>query len=60
MMRLNWRSASSMPAAVQRKHISPDCQCLTLRALRRTHSIIDSHGLVKASVFFSLPRIPRR
>src|SRR5215212_9139769 len=46
MMRPNWRSASSIPAAVQRTHISPDCQCLTLRTLRRTISIIDSQGLV--------------
>src|ERR687898_3145169 len=59
MMRRNWRSASSMPAAVQRRHISPDCQCLTFLEERRTHSIIDSHGFVEASVFFRLPRMPR-
>jgi diadenosine tetraphosphate (Ap4A) HIT family hydrolase len=28
-----------MPAAVQRSAISPDCQRLTLRLVRRTHSI---------------------
>jgi len=57
--RRNCRSASSIPAAVQRSAMSPDCQCLTLRELRRTHSIIGSHGLV-ASVRFSAPLIPRR
>jgi hypothetical protein len=50
MIRRNWRSASSIPAAVQRSAISPDRQRLTLRLVRRTHSIIDSHGLVEASV----------
>src|SRR5436190_24074741 len=39
----NCRSASSMPAAVQRSAISPEDQCLTLRWVRRTISIIDSH-----------------
>lgn len=33
-----------MPAAVQRIAISPDDQRFTLREVRRTHSIIDSHG----------------
>jgi hypothetical protein len=33
--------------------MSPDCQRLTLRAERRTHSIIDSHGFVDASVRLS-------
>ena len=47
------RSASSIPAAVQRRHISPERQRLTLRLVRRTHSIIDSQGLVEASVVFS-------
>src|SRR3954453_5556671 len=37
-------------------HISPDCQCLTLRAERRTHSIIDSHGVVDALERFLLAR----
>src|SRR5437899_7297948 len=41
----NWRSASSMPAAVQRSAISPEDQRLTLRWVRRTISIIDSHGV---------------
>ena len=49
-----------MPAAVQRRAISPDCQRLTLRLVRRTHSIIDSHGLVDSSVRFSEPLIPGR
>jgi hypothetical protein len=40
--------------------MSPDCQCLTLRELRRTHSIIDSHGFVDSSVHFSAPLIPSR
>jgi hypothetical protein len=38
---------------------SPDCQRLTLRALRRTHLIIDSHGSVLSSVRFSEARMPR-
>src|SRR6266545_4546063 len=42
----NCCSASSMPAAVQRSAISPEDQRLTLRWVRRTISIIDSHGLV--------------
>src|SRR5829696_4894920 len=49
-----------MPAAVQRRHMSPLDQCLTLRATRRTVSIIDSHGFVEASVRLSRPRTPRR
>src|SRR5436309_14488040 len=44
------RSASSMPAAVQRSAISPDDQRFTLRWVRRTISIIDSHGFVLSSV----------
>ncbi len=48
-MRRNWRSASIIPAAVQRRHISPDCQRLTLREERLTHSIIDSIGFVDAA-----------
>ena len=60
MIRRNWRSASSIPAAVQRSAISPDRQRLTLRLVRRTHSIIDSHGLVEASVRFNEPVMPRR
>ena len=60
MILRNWRSASSMPAAVQRRHMSPFCQRLTLRLMRRTVSIIDSHGFVEASVRLSRPRTPRR
>ena len=56
----NWRSASSIPAAVQRRAISPELQRLTLRAERRTHSIIDSIGFVEASVRRSEPVMPRR
>lgn len=52
MIRRNCRPASSMPAAVQRSAISPDCQRLTLREVQRTHSIIGSHGLVDSSVRF--------
>jgi len=33
---------------------------LTLRLVRRTHSIIDSHGFVEASVCFNEPLMPRR
>src|SRR6266851_8074630 len=54
----NWRSASSMPAAVQRSAISPEDQRLTLRWVRRTISIIDSHGLVLSSVRLSEPVTP--
>src|SRR3954464_15108499 len=56
----NCCSASSMPAAVQRRHMSPFCQCLTLRLTRRTVSIIDSHGFVDASVRLCRPQMPRR
>ena len=48
-------SASSIPAAVHRSPISPEDQCLTLRCVVRTQSIIDSHGLVDSSVRRSLP-----
>src|SRR3954447_10108429 len=58
MILRNWVSASSMPAAVQRRHMSPFCQRLTLRLTRRTVSIIDSHGFVEASVRLSRPRTP--
>src|SRR4051812_42154642 len=60
MILRNWLSARSMPAAVQRRHMSPFCQRLTLRLTRRTVSIIDSHGFVEASVRLSRPRTPRR
>jgi hypothetical protein len=49
-----------MPAAVQRRHMSPDCQRFTLREVRRTVSIIDSHGFVDCSVRLSDPLIPSR
>jgi len=49
-----------MPAAVQRSAISPDDQRFTLRWVRRTISIIDSHGFVDSSVRLSEPPIPRR
>jgi hypothetical protein len=49
-----------MPAAVERRQMSPDCERLTLRAERRTHSIIDSRGFVDSSVFFRLPPMSRR
>src|SRR3954466_5456791 len=58
MILRNWRSASSMPAAVHRRHMSPFCQRLTLRLVRRTVSIIDSHGLGDASVRLSWPATP--
>ena len=48
------------PAAVHLRHISPDCQRLTLRGVRRMISIIDSIGFVEANVFFNRPWIPRR
>ena len=53
----NWRSASSIPAAVHRSPISPEDQFLTLRCVVRTMSIIDSHGFVDSKVRRSLPRI---
>src|SRR5437867_3791600 len=56
----NCRSASSMPAAVQRSAISPDDQRSTVRWVRRTISIIDSHGFVDSSVRFSEPVTPSR
>src|SRR5215210_501443 len=56
----NWRSASSMPAAVQRRHISPEDQRFTLRDERRTHSIMDSQGFVEERVALSAPETPRR
>ena len=48
------------PGGHPRRHMSPFCQRLTLRAVRRTHSSIDSHGLVEASVALSAPRTPSR
>src|SRR3954451_896086 len=56
----NCRSASSMPAAVQRSAISPDDHRFTLRWVRRTISIIDSQGLVLSSVRLSEPLTPSR
>jgi hypothetical protein len=49
-----------MPAAVQRSAISPDDQRFTLRWVRRTISIIDSHGFVLSSVRLSEPLTPSR
>ncbi len=40
--------------------MSPDCQGFTLRWVWRTISIIDSQGLVQASVFVSGSEILRR
>src|SRR3954452_595640 len=54
----NCCSASSIPAPVQRRHMSPFFQRLTLRLVRRTVSIIDSHGFVDASVRLSWPVTP--
>jgi hypothetical protein len=43
MMRRNWRPASTLlAAAVQRMHMSPDCQRCKSGAERRTHSMIRS------------------
>jgi len=53
MILRNWRSASSMPAAVQRRHMSPFCQRLTLRLVARQMPITDSIGFVEDSVFHS-------
>ena len=47
-------------SAVQRRHISPDCQRLTLRLVRRQISIIDSQGFVLSRVRFRLPPMPSR
>jgi len=49
-----------MHAAVQRRHMSPFCQRSASRLTRRTVSIIDSQGLVEASVRLRRPRTPRR
>jgi hypothetical protein len=46
-------AASSMPAAVQRRHMSPLCQRLTLRLVARQMPIIDSIGFVEDKVFQS-------
>jgi hypothetical protein len=56
----DWRSASSMPAAVQRRHMSPFCQRLTLRLVARQIAIIDSIGFVEDNVFQSCSWTPRR
>lgn len=60
MMRLNWHSASSMPAAVQRIRMSPPFQRFTLPCVLRTISIIDSQGLVEARVRRRRSEAPRR
>src|SRR5712691_4805624 len=46
----NCRSASSMPAAVQRSAISPDDQRFTLRWVRRTISIIARVGRLERAL----------
>jgi hypothetical protein len=53
----NCFSASSIPAAVHRSPFSPEDQFLTSRCVDRTQSIIDSAGLVDASVRLTLSRI---
>jgi hypothetical protein len=53
MILRKWRSASSIPAAVQRRHMSPFCQRLTLRDVARQMAIIDSIGFVDDSDFQS-------
>jgi hypothetical protein len=47
-----------MPAAVQRRRMSPSRQRLTLRWVRRTVEIIDSIGFVEQSVRLSAPLTP--
>src|SRR5659263_527574 len=49
-----------MPAAAQRSRMSPSFQRCTLRAWSRTISIMDSTGLVEATVRSSAPVTPRR
>ncbi len=56
----NRLSASSIPAAVHRRRISPEPQFFTLRLMARKLEIIDSIGLVDRSVSISLPLIPSR
>jgi len=48
------------PGAVGRRHMSPFCQCLTLREVVRTIWIIDSIGFVELRVRQSWPSIPSR
>ena len=57
MILRNCRSASSIPVAIQRKAISPDCERLRLRLVRRMHSIIDSHKFAEVSARFNEPVI---
>jgi hypothetical protein len=58
MILRNWRSASSMPAAIHLRHMSPLDQCFTLCEVRRQISIIDSIGFVEDSVRQELPIDP--
>jgi hypothetical protein len=51
---------SGATPAVQRRHMSPDCERFTLRLVRRTIWIIDSHGFVDCSVFLDEPQTPSR
>ena len=60
MILRNRRSASSIPAAVQRTHMSPFCQRLTLREVARQMPIMDSIGFVEDSVFQSCRCTRRR
>ena len=59
MMRRNCCSASSIPSAVQRRHISPVCQRLTLRLVRRQISIIDSQGFGRLEHSFQIASDPK-
>jgi hypothetical protein len=51
------RSASSMSAAVQRRHMRATASASTLREVRRTISIIDSQGFVDGNVRPQNPRL---
>lgn len=52
-LRTDRPAAWSIPAAVHPRHMSPSCQCLTLRLVCRTVPIIDPIGFVLASVVLS-------
>jgi hypothetical protein len=54
--RRNCRSASSIPAAVPRRRISPERQRFTLRCVWRTISIMNSHAFVDARVSLKGPQ----
>jgi len=59
-MRRNPRWASAIPAAVQRRRMSPVRQRLTLRWVVRTPSNMLSIGFVEQSVRRSVPVTPSR